>query len=206
MSKWKNQQDQIISYYNDLIKEHGHDPRSCDYGRAQSQSIKFKVIAESMPLSGKKILDVGCGFADFADYLANSHKDVVYHGVDINPTMIKEAQRLHPELSLKVLDILEDQISETFDLVTANGIFYLMGKDAESLMHQLIKKMFDLSTHAVAFTTLSTWAPFLEKNEFYADPAKTLDYCRTLTPRVTLRHDYMDHDFTVYLYKSSPRS
>jgi len=65
--------------------------------------------------------------------------------------------------------------------------------------------MFSLATSAVAFNTLSTWAQDQEAGEFYADPLKVVEFCRTLTPWVVMRHDYHPRDFTVYLYKT-PRT
>ena len=69
-------------------------------------------------------------------------------------------------------------------------------------MRDLVARMFALCREAVAFNSLSTWAPDPEPSEFYADPAETLAFCRTLTTRVTLRHDYHTRDFTVYLYRA----
>ena len=201
---WNEQTDAIAAYYDQLIGTYGHDPRSCDYGRASSQERKFRVLADVMPLEGKRVLDVGCGFADFYDYLTERYGQVHYEGVDITPQMIAKAQELHPELALSVTDILESNLSAPYDLVTANGIFYLLGEGAWERMQQLIARMFALSSHAVAFNTLSTLASEHEPGEFYADPTMLLAYCQTLTPWVTLRHDYLQHDCTVYLFHSAP--
>jgi hypothetical protein len=54
----------------------------------------------------------------------------------------------------------------------------------------------------VAFNSLSAWATDQEAGEFYADPLRVVDFCRRITPRVVLRHDYHPRDFTVYLYKT----
>jgi hypothetical protein len=43
-----------------------------------------------------------------------------------------------------------------------------------------------------------------EPGEFYADPVEIVRFCRSLTPWVVLRHDYLAHDFTVYLYRDRP--
>ena len=72
-------------------------------------------------------------------------------------------------------------------------------------MQRLIAKMFSLCSDAAVFNSLSAWAPDRESGEFYADPAATLDYCRTLTPWVALRHDYHPRDFTVFLFKKQVR-
>jgi SAM-dependent methyltransferase len=191
----------IGRYYDGLVAKYGHDPRACDYGRAESQAIKFKVLSEVTPLDGKRVLDVGCGFADYAAYLSRRFREVAYTGVDISAAMVAEARRLHPALPIMAANILEDDVG-AHDVVTANGIFYLLGADAPALTRALIARMFASATEAVAFNSLSAWAPDREPGEYYADPAEILDYCRTLTPWVSLRHDYHSRDFTVYLYKA----
>jgi hypothetical protein len=54
---------------------------------------------------------------------------------------------------------------------------------------------------AVAFNSLSAWAPAREPGEFYADPVAILTLCRELTPRLALRHDYHPRDFSLFMYK-----
>ena len=194
----------IVQFYESLIERHGPSPNACDYGSARSQLAKFKALAEVCSLSGKRVLDVGCGFADWADYVTKIHGDVVYHGVDLTPRMIAEARRLRPHLSLRHMNIMEEDPGR-FDVVTANGIFYLFGPGSASRrrMESLIERMFALADEAVAFSSLSAWAANQEAHEFYADPLETVRFCRTLTPWVTLRHDYLPHDFTIYLYKEA---
>lgn len=201
---WTDKLTRISDYYAGLVEAHGDAPRSCDYGRPASQRRKFAAVAGVMPLQGQRVLDVGCGLGDFADYLERTVGNVAYTGVEIAPAMLERAHRLRPHLDLRRLDILQEAPAERFDLITANGIFYLLGPEAQALTERLIARMFALTDHAVAFTTLSTWADHQEAGEFYADPPRMLAYCRTLTPWVTLRHDYAQHDFTVYMYKQSP--
>ncbi|GBO51706.1 hypothetical protein APA_947 [Pseudanabaena sp. lw0831] len=99
------------------------------------------------------------------------------------------------------MDILTESPDGSYDLVTANGIFYLLNQDAELYMQRLIARMYELSSKAVAFNSLSLWDKNQEDGEFYADPLKTVQFCRTLTPWGVLRHDYLLHDFTIYMYK-----
>jgi SAM-dependent methyltransferase len=195
--------DRIAAYYNSLVGEFGHSPRACDYGNPRSQLAKFEVLAQVAPLTGKRILDVGCGFADFADFLIARYGELEYTGVDISPAMIQAARALHPgapNVTLRLANILEDDPGQ-FDVVTANGIFYLLGDCAPDLMKRLVSRMFEIATTAVAFNSLTSWAADQEQGEFYADPCATVDFCRTLTSRLTLRHDYHTRDFTLYLYK-----
>jgi SAM-dependent methyltransferase len=193
----------IANYYQDLVQKYGHDPRACDYGRPQSQEIKFRVLSEAMPVKGRSVLDVGCGFADFHRFLRERFGEVRYSGIDVCPAMVEEARRLDPGCEVKLANILDASIRERFDLVTANGIFYLLGDEAWPTMQEIVRRMYAVAEHAVAFNSLSSWAEDKEAGEFYADPAEVLQFCRTLTPWVVLRHDYHPRDFTIYMYKTA---
>lgn len=193
----------IASYYEDLVNKYGHDPRACDYGRAKSQEVKFRVLSEAMPLDNCSVLDVGCGFADFERYLTGRFTRVRYSGIDICPAMITEALRINPGLNVRVANLLDGSFREEFDLVAANGILYLLGENAWPIMQGLITRMFGLARQTVAFNSLSAWASDKESDEFYPDPLLVLEFCRTLTPWVVLRHDYHPRDFTIYMYKAA---
>jgi SAM-dependent methyltransferase len=193
----------IANYYQDLVQKYGHDPRACDYGRPQSQEIKFRVLSEAMPVKGRSVLDVGCGFADFHRFLRDRFGEVRYSGIDVCPAMVEEARRLDPGCEVKLANILDASIRERFDLVTANGIFYLLGDEAWPTMQEIVRRMYAVAEHAVAFNSLSSWAEDKDPGEFYADPAEVLQFCRTLTPWVVLRHDYHPRDFTIYMYKTA---
>jgi SAM-dependent methyltransferase len=195
----------ISGYYERLIRQYGHDPRACDYGRPESQQIKFRVLSEVMPLSRCSLLDVGCGFADFATYLDQKFSEVDYSGIDLCESMVEEARRNHPDLDLRTANVLDASFDRLFDVVAANGTFYLLGEPAWPTMRTMIERMFGLATTALAFNSLSDWANDQEANEFYADPVQVLRFCRELTPWVVLRHDYHPRDFTVYMYKT-PRT
>jgi len=193
----------IADYYGALIRKYGHDPRACDYGHVESQEIKFRVLSELMPLDNCSLLDVGCGFADFAGYLQSRFDGLQYSGIDLCADMVNEAKRNHPDLDLRVANIADVVLDRKFDVIMANGIFYLLGEQPVAIMRDMIQRMFSLATRAVAFNSLSTWARDQESGEFYADPLQTVEFCRQLTPWVVLRHDYHPRDFTVYLYKTA---
>jgi SAM-dependent methyltransferase len=160
------------------------------------------VLAEVASLDRKRILDVGCGLADFAGFLKTRYREVQYVGVDISPKMIEEAKKLHPELDLRVQNVLVDDPGR-FDFVLASGIFARLGRDAIPVSKKLISRMFECAEYAIAFNSLSAWAPNKEADEFYHDPLETLLFARSLSPWVVLRHDYHPRDFTIYVYRSA---
>jgi SAM-dependent methyltransferase len=189
----------IADFYDRRVGAYGHDPRACDYGRVESQERKFRVLAEAADYAGRSVLDVGCGFADYAGYLEARHPGVRYDGVDLSPAMIARARQARPDLDLRVGNLLHEPAEPTHDFVSANGIFYLLGAEAPALMPRLVAAMFARCREAVVFNSLSTWASVHEPGEFYADPLETVRWCRELSPWVTLRHDYLPHDFTVVI-------
>ncbi len=194
--------ERIASYYDDLVARYGHQPRAADYGRAESQRIKFDVLSEILLPTDRTLLDIGCGFAEYARFLADKGCGVSYTGLDLSKKMIDEARASQPGLDLRVANVLDDDVvTGSFDVVSANGIFYLLGAEAWELMQRLVQRMFALANRAVAFNSLSAWAPDQETGEFYADPARVLDFCRQLSTRVALRHDYHRRDFTVFLFR-----
>ncbi|MDX1903374.1 MAG: class I SAM-dependent methyltransferase [Thermonemataceae bacterium] len=196
-----NNLDKISNYYDNLVLKYGYNPRACDYGSPHSQRVKFKVMSEATIYDNKSILDIGCGFADFGVFLKNLYNNVKYEGVDISNEMIIKAQQLHPELKVYLKNVFDEPPIQKYDIVTSNGIFYLLGDNAKNIMENFIKKMFDYANEVVAFNSLSTHAKDQEDGEFYADPIETLKYCQSITPWVVLRQDYHSRDFTIYMYK-----
>jgi SAM-dependent methyltransferase len=193
----------VVEYYQALIARHGHSTLACDYGQPGSQRVKFEALAAVCDHSGRSILDVGCGFGDYGMFLLQRYPGCRYSGIDITADMIRYGQSAHPELDLRVGNLFDLALSPgSYDIVSANGIFYLLGESAESLMFEAIAIMYSAAAHAVAFNSLSAWAPDRAPSEFYADPLRVVEYCRRFTPWVVLRHDYHSRDFSIYLYKS----
>ena len=40
----------------------------------------------------------------------------------------------------------------------------------------------------------------------YSDPSQVFRFCKSLSEWVVLRHDYLPHDFTIYMYKNNPNT
>jgi SAM-dependent methyltransferase len=192
--------DRIAQRYDTLASRHGHTAQASDYGDPRSQAAKFRVLAGVGELAGRRVLDVGCGPGDFALFLQEHAGAVDYAGIDLSAAAVAMGREAHPDLDLRQANVLDPDV-EAADVVFANGIFYLLGEDAEAMMQRLVTRMYELARQAVAFNSLSAWAADREPAEFHADPLRTLEFCRGLTPWVTLRHDYHSRDFTIYMYR-----
>jgi SAM-dependent methyltransferase len=194
--------NRITNFYSDLIKQHGICPQAVDWGSKVSQELRFEVLTRIDNLNGKSILDVGCGLGDLLNYLQNRSTEVDYTGYDITPRMIEVSQKRFPHANFQVSDLLaETDVQPQFDYVFASGIFYLRQVEGIGYLGAMVRKMFSLCRKGIAFNTLSILALNRNHDEFYADPSQVLTMCLEITPSVILRHDYLPHDFTVYLYK-----
>ncbi len=194
-----------ISVYSSLAERYGHDARALDWASRESQELRFGVLAGAGRLDGRSVLDVGCGFGDFAAWCATQSLAVDYTGIDMTPRMIELAQARLPAQSFRTADLFSLPLppaGRAYDYVVASGIFAKREEDPEGYLRDAVARMFALCASAVAFNVLSTWAPASAGGEYHADPLRTLDYCRRLTPWSVLRHDYHPRDFTVYLYKA----
>jgi SAM-dependent methyltransferase len=192
-----------ISFFSELVRTNQISPFSLNWGSRASQEMRFAVLEEVGDLAGASLLDVGCGLGDFYDWQRRAGLGVSYQGVDLTPEMIRVAKERFPGVDFRVGNVLEEEIG-TFDYVIASGTFYLRQNEPFEFMQYLIARLFASSRKGLAFNSLSAWCDGRDAGEFYADPAQTLDFCRTLTPWVALRHDYYPRDFTVYL-RHAPR-
>ncbi|WP_054031283.1 class I SAM-dependent methyltransferase [Desulfatitalea tepidiphila] len=200
--EWEDETRGIVDYYSRLLNKHGVSPRALDWGSLESQQLRFAVLADIGRMDGCSLLDVGCGFADLLDFLVSRNWNVHYTGYDLNGALIEQAKSRFPQGTFEVRDLLaEPDLSPRFDYVVASGIFYLRRKDAPAYVEEMVGRMFSLCRKGLAFNTLSIRAVAREPGELYADPAKILTMCLNLTPRVVLRHDYLPHDFSIYMYK-----
>lgn len=197
----KPDEKRIANYYNQLVDQYGHDPRACDASAVEALEVRYRTLSEVCELDERTVLEVGCGFGDLGEFLKKKYRNMNYCGVDISERMVEEARKIHPQFTFQRQNVLDVRAEAGFDVVMAQGIFYLLGDEAEAKMYRLIKKMFSLCRKATAFSAVSSWSGNKVSTEFYADPVRLVQFCHTLTPRLVLRHDHLPNDVVMYLYK-----
>jgi len=192
---------QAAAFYRQRWLTHGHSYRTLDWGSQESQQRRFAVLANIGIADGARVLDVGCGLGDFATWLADGGIRVRYTGLDLTPELVSAASLTHPHHRFVHGSVLDPSLlpDERFDIVVASGIFCSYPVAGMERMRQVLHRMWAWSEVGIAFNSLSTWAPQQDSGEFHADPVETLSFCRTLSWRVSLRHDYHPRDFTVHL-------
>ncbi len=206
MSKVPNL-DQVKSYFDKRIQEHGASPRGSDWNSESSQNIRFDQLLKVVETNSFSLLDYGCGYGALADYLALKRFDVDYYGFDILESAIETARTAHAGKSRRTFFFDRSELSK-YDYVVASGIFNFRGEqsfeDWTEYVLETLREFNRISGRGFAsnFLTKYSDADKMRPDLYYADPGFLFDYCkRNFSKDVALLHDYRLYDFTLIVRK-----
>jgi ubiquinone/menaquinone biosynthesis C-methylase UbiE len=194
----------ISETYNKMLADGANGAERVGWGSVDSQEKRFRVLTEIGNLDDDSILDVGCGLGAYFDYVHKKHSNLSYTGIDINLNMIQEAQQRHSDVEFIHANIIADTHTlndRKFDYVFLSGALNLSADNHHDTIESIMKEMFILANKGVAINFLSVFSDYLTPGEYYCNPVDILQLAFSITKKVVLRHDYMPHDFTIYLYK-----
>lgn len=200
----KEYRQKVAEFYDAKYDEFGYSVKSVGWGSEESQVLRFKILTEIGDLSNSSICDLGCGFGDLYDYLAEHFQNIEYVGIDLSQKLIDEARRRHPKLVFEVRDILNDPPSRNFTYVLSSGALSLKLERHEEYIRGMVETMMNLSTKGVAVNFLSSYVDYQLDKNFHFSPEKAFTLARAFTKYVALRHDYPLYEFTLYLYHDVP--
>lgn len=195
----------VQAHYRRLIEKHGDTFEAAQYSSRESQEARFAVLAGVGDLSGKSVLDFGCGTGHLATFLKQRGVDCRYTGVDIVTEFFPFARAKHPEHRFGVWNDFE---GETFDYAFVSGVFNNRFDGNESFYRETVAKLLQRVRIGLAFNMMSTYVDYLDDGLFYVNPEEVFAYVKGLAPFVTLRHDYLvkrnsiPFEFTIYAYKA----
>lgn len=193
----------IENFFNTSAQRHGLSLDALNWGSKRTQELRFHVLSEIDSLRGKSILDVGCGFGDFAAFLTRQlGDDFCYVGVDISKEIVMQAREKHPHLDIRHLNILEEEI-ESFDYLFGSGIHNLKIDDNYGFFTKVTQRMFELAKEGIGTNFIQARQGFEFAEHIFAyELEKIVPIVEQLTPYVTVRTDYLPHDTTLFLYKN----
>lgn len=170
-----------------------------DWASARTQRKRFEILADSVPLEGRSLLDVGCGLGDLWAFLLDRKIRVEYTGVDILDKMIAEARRRHPQAHFLHADLFVANPfgPRSFDVVFASGIFNLsLGNNVEFIA-PAARTLLDLCRSHLVFNMLHSRSPRHDQTYFHYDPRHVQKLLAPLGCHVRVLDDYLPNDFTV---------
>lgn len=196
-----NDSGAIFYYHREMIARHGpQSSYALGWRDAESQQVRFKVLAGVGDLNNHSVLDAGCGYGDLLPYLLALYPDLEnYTGVEQIPELYDEAIKRYgemPNVNFISGNFTSRHLPEA-DYVLASGSLNYSSQDPDFIF-KVISKIFATSKIGLAFNLLSQM-PVKGLLVAY-EPEMILNYCRTLSSNVVLIDDYAEEDFTVYLY------
>lgn len=194
------------SWYEDKVRRFGFDHRGLGFRSRSSQERRFEALLALGDMHQRSVLDVGCGFGDFLQFLRERGIEPRYTGLDICEPMVRRCRERFAgaEASFVVGDALEHRPGETYDFVVASGIFGLGAPGARERIEPTLERMFSWSRRGCAANFLSAFAPEQVPERVYVEPHEMLALGLQLTPAVRIDHSYLPNDFTLYLYRELP--
>lgn len=187
-----------ISRYSDRYKKLGRHVHTLGWGSDEQQNYRFTQVLRNINLEDKKLLDIGCGFGDFLSCSQQTGVNLShYTGWDINPDLIAEAAKQHPDSNFDVINLAEKENLEPVAQVGVMlGVLNLNFKDRYDNLKfskMMIEKAFTSvsETLVVDFLSIHKTPDYpAEEFVFYHDPAEMLSFSLSLTSSVRLIHDY----------------
>ena len=195
--------DQVRSYFNKQIQEHGASPHGVGWNGEESQNTRFDQLLKVIETPSFSILDYGCGYGALADYIEQKGFHADYYGFDIVESAIEIAQRTHSNKPNMTFTLDKDHLP-VCDYTVASGIFNVRGEqsfdDWTNYVIGVLHHFNSLSRIGFAsnFLTKYSDADRMRPDHYYADPLYLFDYCkRNFSKNVALLHDYRIYDFTI---------
>lgn len=199
----------IKKFFDGKLAKYGAgNLRSLAWSSSNSMRIRYKVLSGVANLKNQKILDIGSGFSNFYSFIKKYN--VKYTGIDISEKICEISLAKHPETEIMCGDFFTYNFTSRYDYVFCCGSFNILQPNHIEYLHAAINKMYRLCKKGIAFNlpsnmgdwTNETYAGGNRKIKIaYVSPTNIFKYCKSISPYVTLRHDYLPRDFTIYMYK-----
>jgi SAM-dependent methyltransferase len=202
---------ELKNHYKNKFLQHGPTSRGVDWGKDEDVLLRHKLMYDVvrndyLPSEGQvSILDVGCGYGAFYEYLVSENARVHYTGIDVVEEMIQYGRAKHVEAEFILGDFLSYE-APMFDYIVCNGILTQKLKagiiEMDRFANTLIKKMFLSARKGIAFNIMSSRVNFMVENLYYRHPADVLTFCLTeLSGKVRIEHSNPMYEYTTYVYK-----
>jgi SAM-dependent methyltransferase len=191
----------VISFFDKNLMMHGDRPEAVRWS-SKGQIAHYECLLDIGDINSSKILDFGCGKGDLLQFLKDRNIKVDYTGCDINEKLIMLAKEKYPDARFMVFDIDRDLLDQDYDFIFLCGVFNLRIAGLDEVIKSSLGKLFGRCRKGLAFNALSALNPKKDFELLYTAPDELFAFAvKELSPYVSLRHDRMDYDFTMFVYR-----
>jgi SAM-dependent methyltransferase len=191
----------VISVFDRKLLLHGDRPEAVGWS-SKGQILRHQAMLDVGDINNGKILDFGCGKGDFYRFLVERGIHTKYTGFDINEKLISLAKEKYPGVDFRVFDIDNDILDEDFDFIFLCGVFNLKVEGIDETIKKTLARLFQHCRTALAFNALSSHEPEKDFELHYISPEEIVTFTmKNLSPHVSLRHERIMYDFTIFVYR-----
>ena len=181
-------------FYHDAIKEFGVSAQGVHWNNKYTQYKRFEILTKLIKkdIKSSSIIDVGCGFAEYYNYLQNNNRiPSKYIGIDCENDMVTISKRRFPNQEFYKQNILYDDLINA-DYYISSGALNILTIDEINIF---IKNCFENSNKGFLFNFLKNLT-FNNIKQY-----EILDICKTYTNNIITKENYLENDFTIFMVK-----
>ena len=174
----------------------------CQKGR---QDLRFRAIENHLDRDGLSVLDYGCGLGHLFEYINSRNPRIKYYGVDIVPEFVSACRKKYGKYANFDLIKHDEQISGTFDIVFASGVFNIKAGDelaSKGYAYRRIKNLMEASSEVLICDFLSDFVDYRQADAQHFSVSEIAEFCVTqLSRRFMIRHDLRPYESTLVAMK-----
>jgi len=191
--------------YAQAHKEGARGVRALLWEDRRSQEVRFEALVRLCPLADLRILDVGCGRADFLGYLrgrgiAPAH----YTGLEAQPWLVRAARRRrYEDCTIVQGDFVEEgaNLRGNADVVVFSGSLNLL---SSRQFYRCLGIAWQATRRFLAFNFLCSPTLADSPELVWHHRRSVLAFARRETPHVRVEDGYEEGDCTVVMKKGPP--
>ena len=179
-------------FYLASIEKYGVNAKGVNWVSQETQELRFDIILDMLPKNINTLVDAGCGFGDFYQYLQNKNIQYTkYTGIDSLHKMCTIASK-NTKQEIILADITKDKLPFAEYYICSGAMNILNTFET----HLFIKNCLQSSQKAFIFNILNGSKESDTFNYFSIEKIEKIAKDLNVN-RIEIRDDYMQNDVTV---------
>jgi SAM-dependent methyltransferase len=188
--------------YQQAARRHGAGFGSLLWASPRTQAARFDAMCRLVDFGGRSVLDVGCGRADFLDFLIERGVwPASYIGIEGVAELAAAArEKRHSNATIVEADFVAEpaRLFAGAQVVAISGALNTMDS---ADVYDTLRRAYDAAGEALVFNFLCSTRLAGASYLTWHPPAEVLTFARALSTQVQMVDDYLPGDCTVAIRK-----